>query len=153
MDSTPFFGRGPEMAWLADRLDRDARYLVIYGPARIGKTALLRHLVHHMVAHHSTRRYIAVYLDVGLVGTWSPESRLLEIAGQIGRSVREQTGLRLELPRAQTYASDAVQAWQDYLHSPYPAYLCALCHGGRESCRFHGFEARRRPHLPCGRHL
>jgi Tol biopolymer transport system component len=105
-----FFGRQTESTWLTERLDRDERLLVIYGPARIGKTALLRHLA-DTLAH----RYVAVYLDAGKAGSWSAESPLLQIAGEIGRCVREQTAIRVEPPEAAPFTSDPLAAWETYL--------------------------------------
>ena len=106
------FGRQTENAWLTDRLDRGERALVIYGPDLIGKTALLRHLVGTLAY-----RYVAVYLDVGQAGSWGAESPLLQIAGEVGRLVREQTAVRVEPPDAAGFASDPLTAWQAYLNA------------------------------------
>jgi hypothetical protein len=105
------FGRQTEKAWLTDRLDGGEQLLVIYGPARIGKTALLRHLA-GTLAH----RYVAIYLDVGKAGSWGNESPLLQIAGEVGRRVREQTAVCIELPEAASFTSYPLAAWQTYLN-------------------------------------
>ena len=106
------FGRQTEHGWLTDRLDHGEQFMVLYGPARIGKTALLRYLV-GTLAH----RYVAVYLDVGKAGSWDAESPLLQIAGEIGRRVREQTAARIEPPEAVPFAAYPLTAWQDYLNA------------------------------------
>ena len=106
------FGRQTEKAWLTDRLDHGEQFLVIYGPARIGKTALLRHLVGTL-----PYRYVAVYLDVGKAGSWDAQSPLLQIAGEIGRCVREQTAVRVDPPEAAPFAAYPLSAWQTYLNN------------------------------------
>ena len=48
VDDAPFFGRQTEIAWLSERLDRGERLLILSGPAHVGKSALLRQLVHRL---------------------------------------------------------------------------------------------------------
>jgi TolB protein len=114
MNEKLFYGRHAEMAWLADQLDSGERLLVVYGLARIGKSALLHQLVRYL-SGQSTHAYLAIYVDAGKVGGWGTESLLLQIAGEIGRCVRERTGIRITPPESAAFALDASQAWRAYL--------------------------------------
>jgi len=111
-DSRAFFGRQTEIAWLIDQLARGQRPLVIYGARRIGKSSLLRQLVHRL-----PDTQLAVYLDAGKARGWVSVSPLSQIAGEIGRSVRERTGVHVEPPEAAPFTDDPVGAWQTYFHA------------------------------------
>jgi len=111
-DLPGFWGRDVEIAWLTEQLALGQRVLVIYGPRRAGKTVLLRH-----VLQHPPDGYLAIYLDAGKAGGWSTVSPLLQIAGEIGRSVREQTRMRTPPPDAVPFAQDSAAAWHAYLRT------------------------------------
>jgi len=114
MNEELFYGRRAEMAWLAEQLDSGERFLVVYGPRRMGKSTLLRHLVRYL-SGRSPHAYLAVYVDASKAGGWGTESPLLQIAGEIGRRVRERAGIRVAPPEAAAFAAHAPQAWQAYL--------------------------------------
>jgi hypothetical protein len=111
-DLSGFWGRKVEITWLTEQLALGQRVLVIYGARRAGKTMLLRH-----VLQHPPDGYLAVYLDAGKAGGWSSLSPLLQIAGEVGRSVREQTRMRIPPPEAAPFAQDSSVAWHAYLRT------------------------------------
>jgi hypothetical protein len=105
----PFFGRQAEIAWLVEQLVHGQRIVAVYGPHRIGKTSLLRALVDRL-----PREYMAIYLDADKAIGRDSASPLLQIAGEVGRKVREQTELPVSSPDAALFAKDPLRAWQAY---------------------------------------
>jgi len=110
-----FFGRQIEISWLVDQLERDERLLVVHGPSLVGKTALLRHMVRYWQDEVVASRYVPVYLDVGRAAEWAEASPLLQIAGEVGRSVRAHTDARVPPPEPTVFASDPGAAWRAYV--------------------------------------
>jgi TolB protein len=105
-----FFGRQTEMSWLIEQLVRDQRVVAVYGPHRIGKTSLLHALIDRL-----PKEYLAIYLDADKTIGWDSASPLLQIAGEVGRKVREQTEVRASSPDAALFAQDPLYAWQSYI--------------------------------------
>ncbi len=104
-----FFGRQTEIAWVIEQLVRAQSLMAIYGPHRIGKTSLLHALIDRM-----PKEYLPVYLDADKADGWESASPLLQIAGEVGRKVREQSGVRVAPPEAAAFAADPLHAWQTY---------------------------------------
>ena len=55
-----------------------------------------------------------MYLDAGKAIEWADASPLLQIAGEVGRSVRGQTDLHIAPPDAALFAEAPDQAWQAF---------------------------------------
>jgi Tol biopolymer transport system component len=105
-----FFGRQTEIAWLIEQWARDQDVVAVYGPRRIGKTALL-----HALTDRLPREYLPIYLDADKPVGWDSASPLLQIAGEIGRKVREQAEVHVSSPDAARFAEDPLLAWQSYV--------------------------------------
>lgn len=105
-----FFGRRDEIAWVTEQVARGQRLLAVYGSHRIGKTCLLHALIDRL-----SREYLPVYLDADKAAGWESASPLLQIAGEVGRKVREQSGARVDPPEAAFFAEDPLGAWQAYV--------------------------------------
>jgi TolB protein len=110
IDSELLFGRQTESEWLTERLDQDEPLLVVYGPARFGKTALLRHLEATLPF-----RYVAVYLDVGEIGGQGTRTPLHRVADEIARRVRAKTAVRTRTPDVRPFLQDPLGAWQGFV--------------------------------------
>ena len=81
-----FFGRHAEIAWINEQLVRGQQLMAVYGPHRIGKTSLLHALIDRL-----PQEYLPVYLDADKADGWDATSPILQIAGEVGRKVREQS--------------------------------------------------------------
>lgn len=109
-DSPLFLGRQNEIDWVANQLARDRPCLVIHGAHYVGKTSLLRQLVHRLPG-----RYLAVYLDGSKAGGPDPASSLSQSAGQVGRSVHRRAGVQAGAPEERSFAADPAAAWRAYV--------------------------------------
>jgi len=77
-----FCGRDKELKWLLDQMDNE-RNVVLYARRRIGKSALIRHLFHHLEKQKKAR---TIYVD--LLGT----TNLASANQKIGKTIIEQFG-------------------------------------------------------------
>jgi AAA+ ATPase superfamily predicted ATPase len=59
VEGEDFFGRGVELAWMAEKLDNKKASLLIPGPRRIGKTSLVREFI-----RRNKNRYKFIYFDL-----------------------------------------------------------------------------------------
>ncbi|MBN1584258.1 MAG: ATP-binding protein, partial [Anaerolineae bacterium] len=105
-----FLGRQTEIAWITEQLAYGQQVLAICGPRYIGKSALLKELPDLL-----PREYLAIYLDAQKADGWDTSSPLLQIAGEIGRVVREQTTMRVDPPQVASFSEDPVSAWNAYV--------------------------------------
>lgn len=105
-----FFGRHAEIAWINEQLVRGQSLMAIYGPHRIGKTSLLHALIDRL-----PQEYVLVYLDADKIDGWDATSPILQIAGEVGRKVREQSDIPIAPPEESLFAADPLKSWQDYV--------------------------------------
>jgi hypothetical protein len=112
-----FFGRQIEIAWLAEQLEQSARILVIHGPPAVGKTALLRKLKRYWTQEVVASSYVPIYLNVSQVADWAAASPLLQVAAEVGRSLRAQMNVDLPPPEATDFAAGPTAAWRAYLEA------------------------------------
>ena len=105
-----FFGRQTETAWLIEQLGYGHQLLAICGPRHIGKSALLKELPNLL-----PDKYLAVYVDAQQVDGRDTSSPLVQIAGEIGRMVGQQTTTRIDPPQAAPSAKDPSSALNDYI--------------------------------------
>jgi len=107
--SGEFYGRQTEIAWLMDQLAQGQRVLAIYGPRHTGKSALLDQLLHRL-----PDSYLAVRLDAGAAKEGDTTPPLFQVANEVGRIVREQTGDSVAPPDVTSFVEAPLEAWETY---------------------------------------
>jgi TolB protein len=105
-----FFGREHEIEWVNQQLARGHLQVAIYGSRHIGKTSLLHTLIDRLPG-----QYLAVYLDADKAVGWETGSPLLQVAGEVGRKVREQAVVGIQPPEPASFGTDPLAAWRGYL--------------------------------------
>ncbi|MDH4135145.1 MAG: DPP IV N-terminal domain-containing protein [Anaerolineae bacterium] len=100
-----FFGRDDVLAWVRENLIGSRRVFVLHGPRRIGKTSLLRHLIHHLPPG-----YVSIFLDLRNMGQKDLSGLLWQVAVEMVSMLREAHDLTLAEP-----ALDDMQKDTSYL--------------------------------------
>ncbi len=102
-----FWGRRVEIDWLIGQLSRGQLVLAVYGPHRIGKTSLLRGLLHRLPRDDWPIYVDAAQIDPGLAA-------LTQIMALVDQAVRQQ---QLDPPDVSHLTDDPAYAWQVYLNT------------------------------------
>lgn len=105
-----FVGRQAEIDGLLAQLNEGRQRLAIYGLRHCGKTTLLHALIDRL-----PRSALGIYLDMDKADGWASGSPLLQIAGELGRKVREQTEAKIAPPESAVFGLDPQQAWQSFV--------------------------------------
>jgi len=100
-----FFGRDDVLAWVRENLISSRRVFVLHGPRRIGKTSLLRHLIHHLPPG-----YVSIFLDLRNTRQKDLSGLLWQVAVEMVSMLREAHDLTLAEP-----ALDDMQKDTSYL--------------------------------------
>ncbi len=88
-----FFGRDEVLAWVRENLIGGRRVFVVHGPQRIGKTSLLRHLIHHLPPG-----YVPIFLDLRSARQKDLPGLLWEIGVEVTLGLRTAHDLTLAEP-------------------------------------------------------
>ena len=96
-----FFGRDDVLAWVRENLISGRRVFVLHGPRRIGKTSLLKHLVHHL-----TVGYVPIFLDLRSMSQKDLSGLLWQVAVEVASRLREAHNLTLAEPALDELQTD-----------------------------------------------
>lgn len=111
-DSSLFYGREEEKAFLVDNLTRAARgVIVLYGQRRSGKTSLLSQLIQSPeLAEH-----IPVFLDMQRLSYHVTIESFLRRVAYLMRRAMKQKGITIKAPEPQEFERDPIQAFDVFL--------------------------------------
>jgi hypothetical protein len=88
-----FFGRDDVLVWFRENLIGNRRVFVLHGPRHIGKTSLLRYLVHHLPPG-----YVPIFLDLRSTKQKDLSGLLWQMSVEVASMLREAHGLTLAEP-------------------------------------------------------
>ncbi|MBK8985067.1 MAG: SUMF1/EgtB/PvdO family nonheme iron enzyme [Chloroflexi bacterium] len=114
-DAQPFVGRDEVFVWLEKHLARRSptEPLLLYGPARIGKTAVFQEIA----AGRLGPQFILVYIDFARLLRDSLSIFLHDLA-QTAVAQLQQHGIPLPEPKQQEFVVNPYKAFQDHLLQP-----------------------------------
>lgn len=111
-DNRLFLGRQDVLAWIQTQLTGNPCTLLIYGPARIGKTSLLKQIENGRLGSDT----VAIYIDLQWLALNSFSSFLLDIAQTAGPSLTHQNIHLPELNFAAFVANATQTFYKQFLH-------------------------------------
>jgi hypothetical protein len=88
-----FFGRDDILAWVRENLIGNRRVFVLHGPRRVGKTSLLRHLIHHLPLD-----YVPIFLDLRNTRQKDLSGLLWKVTAEMVSMLRQAQDLTLAEP-------------------------------------------------------